>query len=222
MSGLPHVGHDPLAHQFDDLEQQHDADELGMWVFLATEVMFFGGLLLTYTVYRIQHHAAFAAASHELDFLWGTINTVVLLCSSLTMALAVQAATSARQRMLTIYLALTTLLGLAFLAIKGVEYLRKYEHGLMPLFGLPFEWHGASEGPARMFFQLYFLMTGLHAIHMLIGIGILLILLVQSARGKLLGPFATPVRMSGLYWHFVDIVWVWLYPLLYLIGAHAS
>src|SRR5437868_1506627 len=104
MSSTAQVRDDPLAHQFDDLEQQHNADELGMWIFLATEIMFFGGLLLAYTVYRVQHHAAFAAASHELDFMWGTINTAVLLCSSLTMALAVRAAASGRQRMLTIHL----------------------------------------------------------------------------------------------------------------------
>ena len=208
-----------LAHQFDDLPQQHDADELGMWLFLCTEVMFFGGLFLAYAIYRSQDEAAFAAASRELDLVLGTVNTAVLLCSSLTMALAVHAAQLRQRRQLVLLLAATLVLGTAFIVIKGVEYHHKYEHGLMPLGGLPFVWEGPSPGHAEMFFDLYFLMTGVHALHMLIGLGVLLVLFVKANRGGLLGDFSAPVHVSGLYWHFVDVVWVFLFPFLYLIGA---
>jgi cytochrome c oxidase subunit 3 len=210
----------PLAHHFDDLEQQHEAGELGMWVFLCTEIMFFGGLFLAYTIYRNQDEAAFAAASHELDLFWGTVNTVVLLTSSLTMALAVHAAESRQRKQLGALLAATLLLGSVFIGIKGMEYHHKYLHGLMPLLGLPFVWEGPSAGHAEMFFNLYFLMTGVHALHMFIGLGILLVLLCKASRGSLLGDSSAPVHVTGLYWHFVDIVWVFLFPLLYLIGAH--
>lgn len=216
---LPSEAPSPLAHQFDDLEQQHEADEFGMWLFLCTEVMFFGGLFLAYTIYRTQDEATFAAASRELDLLWGTVNTVVLLTSSLTMALAVHAAKSLRRTQLVAFLAATMFLGSAFIGIKGVEYHHKYDHALMPILGLPFEWHGSSPGHAEMFFDLYFLMTGVHALHMLIGLGILSVLLSKAGRGGLLGEYSAPVHITGLYWHFVDIVWVFLFPLLYLIGA---
>lgn len=220
MSGaLPPDTSSPLAHQFDDLQQQRQADELGMWIFLCTEIMFFGGLFLTYTIYRTQDEAVFAAASHELDLFWGTVNTVVLLTSSLTMALAAHAAESLHRKWLVFLLAATMLLGSIFVGIKGMEYHHKYMHGLMPLLGLPFKWHGTSPGHAEMFFDLYFLMTGVHALHMVIGLGILLVLLLQASRGGLLGNFSAPIHITGLYWHFVDIVWVFLFPLLYLIGA---
>jgi cytochrome c oxidase subunit 3 len=212
----------PLAHQFDDLQQQREADELGMWLFLCTEVMFFGGLFLAYTIYRTQDEAAFAAASQKLDLFWGTFNTAVLLTSSLTMALATHAAETMQRRRLIVLLAVTMVLGSAFLGIKGLEYHQKYVHGLMPLLGLPFEWHGPSAGHAELFFDLYFLMTGVHAAHMFIGLGILLILLVNAIRGGLLGDSSAPVHIMGLYWHFVDIVWVFLFPFLYLIGARSS
>jgi cytochrome c oxidase subunit III len=215
----PHAS-SPLAHHFDDLPQQRAAGELGMWIFLCTEVMFFGGLFLAYTIYRNQDEAAFAAASHELDLFWGTVNTVVLLTSSLTMALAVRSAESLRRKQLMALLAATVVLGSVFIGIKGMEYHHKYLHQLMPLLGLPFVWEGPSAGHAEMFFNLYFLMTGLHALHMVIGLGILLVLLFKASRGGLLGEFSATVHVTGLYWHFVDIVWVFLFPLLYLIGAH--
>ncbi|MBI1792012.1 MAG: cytochrome c oxidase subunit 3 [Acidobacteria bacterium] len=146
-------------------------------------------------------------------------NGIRLLGSSLTMALAVHAAESRNRRWLSILLLATMGLGTAFIAIKGLEYRHKYEHGLMPLAALPFKWSDPFPGPAKLFFQLYFLMTGVHALHMLIGIAVLLWLLLKARRGRLVGEFSAPVRMTGLYWHFVDIVWVWLFPLLYLIGA---
>jgi cytochrome c oxidase subunit 3 len=209
----------PLAHQFDDLGQQHDADEMGMWVFLSTEVLFFGGVLLTYTIYRTRYEEAFAAGSHELDLWLGTLNTAVLLTSSLTMALSVHAAQTARRGLLIALLTATLALGSAFIVIKGLEYHHKYVHGLMPLAGLPFRWEGPSAGTVELFFDLYFVLTGIHALHMLSGLGVLLVLTGKAWRGGLLGEFSAPVHVTGLYWHFVDIVWVFLFPLLYLIGA---
>lgn len=212
-----HSSHSALAHQFDDLEQQHTADELGIWLFLATEIMFFGGMFLAYAIYRHQDEAAFAAASARLDLWLGATNTAVLLCSSLTMALAVHAAEAADRKHLLVFLTSTMVLGTAFLAIKGYEYHHKFEVGLAPLVGLPFVWEGPSAGHAQMFFNLYFLMTGVHALHMLIGLAVLAVLAVKACRGGLLGEFAAPVHVTGLYWHFVNIVWVFLFPLLYLV-----
>ena len=210
----------PLAHQFDDLSQQNAADDLGIWLFLCTELMFFGGMFLAYTIYRTRDEATFAAASGELDLFRGTLNTAILLSSSLTMALAVHAAESRQRRNLIALLIATMVLGSAFIFVKGTEYQTEYLHGLMPLLGLPFKWKGPSPGHAEMFFDLYFVMTGVHALHMTIGLGIMLVLLVKASRGGLLGDFSSPVRVTGLYWHFVDLVWVFLFPLLYLIGAH--
>src|SRR5262249_47749661 len=172
-----------------------------------------------YTIYRSQDEAAFAAASRELDLLLGTVNTAVLLCSSLTMVLAVHAAQVGNRRRLVLQLIATMVFGIGFLAIKAVEYHHKYEHGLMPFLRLPFAWDKPDSGHAALFFDLYFLMTGVHALHMLIGLGLLTVLLIKAWRGGLLGDFAAPVHISGLYWHFVDIVWVFLFPFLYLIGA---
>src|SRR5262245_13854921 len=146
-----------IAHHFDDLKQQRDAAELGMWIFLATEVMFFGGLFLAYTIYRLRYEEAFAAASHHMDLVSGTVNTAVLLTSSLTVALAVQAAESERRHALTVLLLATVALGAVFLAIKFHEYQTKYEEHLVPFFGLPFDYAGNSPGTAALFFELYFL-----------------------------------------------------------------
>src|SRR5579872_2730907 len=140
----------PLAHQFDDLQQQREAGEMGMWLFLSTEIMFFGGMFLAYTIYRMRDEATFAAASRELDLVWGAVNTAVLLCSSLTMALAVHAAQLSQRRLLVSLLAATIVLGSVFLGIKGLEYHHKYEKGLMPLAGLAFEWNGPSPGHAEI------------------------------------------------------------------------
>jgi cytochrome c oxidase subunit 3 len=209
-----------LAHQFDDLEQQHRADEMGMWLFLSTEILFFGGMFLAYAVYRMHYEAAFAAGSDLLDIGLGTVNTGVLLCSSLAMALAVEGATRGDRRTTTLLLASTIALGATFLGIKGYEYYTKYEHGHMPLLGLPFDYEGPSAPQVRLFLQLYFLMTGVHALHMIAGLTVLVVLLVGVLRGRFLGEHAAPVHITGLYWHFVDVVWVFLYPLLYLIGVH--
>ncbi|HEX6288785.1 MAG TPA: cytochrome c oxidase subunit 3 family protein [Herpetosiphonaceae bacterium] len=210
-----------LAHHFDDLEQQFESARLGTWAFLATEVMFFGGMFLAYTVYRGAYPEAFAEASHHLDWRLGALNTIVLLTSSLTMALAVWAGQTGRRRPLIIFLAITMLLGLVFLGVKSVEYTEKYLEGHMPLLGLPFAWEGEHAGQAALFFDLYFVMTGFHALHMIIGIGIIAVLIGLAWRGRFNAHYFTPIEMTGLYWHFVDIVWVFLYPLLYLIGGIA-
>jgi cytochrome c oxidase subunit 3 len=217
---LREAHHPALAHHFDDLEQQQEAATLGMWVFLATEVVFFGGLFLAYIVYRTWYPEAFSAASHHLDVPLGAVNTAVLITSSLTMALAVHAAQIGHRRSLIIFLLVTTVLGLVFVGIKAVEYADKFEHHLVP--GLAFVWEGTPElaRPAQIFFALYFAMTGLHALHMVIGVGIMLVMAWLSYRGWFSPEYYSPIEVSGLYWHFVDIVWIFLFPLLYLIGLH--
>jgi cytochrome c oxidase subunit 3 len=208
-----------LAHHFDNLDQQSEAATLGMWVFLVTEVLFFGGLFLVYLVYRSWYPDAFAAASHELDVTLGTINTVVLITSSLTMALAVHAAQEGQRKLLMVFLVLTMILGVTFLGIKSVEYYHKFVEHHIPGPGFQFEKEYVRH--AQLFFSLYFVMTGLHAVHMIIGLGIMTWMLWWSWRGVISHEYSNPIEISGLYWHFVDIVWIFLFPLLYLIGRHA-
>jgi cytochrome c oxidase subunit III len=207
-----------VAHQFDDADQQHDASALGMWVFLVTEIMFFGGLFTAYVVYRTAFPAAFHGASKELDIALGALNTVVLITSSLTMALAVHAAQVSRRGMLVVCLLLTIALGTTFLGVKAYEYWHKWHEHLVP--GPSFAYHGPDATNAQLFFSLYFAMTGLHALHMIIGIGLLGVLTVRGAQGMFNRFYYTPVELSGLYWHFVDLVWIFLFPLLYLLGRH--
>jgi cytochrome c oxidase subunit III len=220
-TGTPaaHAHHPAQAHHFDSLEQQQEASTLGMWVFLANEVMFFGGLLMAYLVYRTWHPDAFAAGSAHLDIPLGAINTAVLIFSSLTMALAVHAAQTSWRRGQIVFIVLTIVLGTTFLVIKGFEYADKFRHHLVP--GPHFEWPDEKlRAPVQMFYSLYFALTGLHALHMVVGIGIMLWLLWMARRGRFTAEYYSPVEVSGLYWHFVDIVWIFLFPLLYLIGAH--
>ena len=211
--------HPALAHHFDDLEQQKEASTLGMWVFLVTEVLFFGGLFATYCVYRNWYSGAFAAGSHELSIALGGVNTAVLITSSLTMALAVHAAQTGERRLLLLFLAATMMLGGVFLGIKGVEYYDKFAHHHVP--GPSFHFEGEYAKQAQIFFSLYFMMTGLHALHMIIGLGIMTVMLIWAWRGTITPDYYSPIEISGLYWHFVDIVWIFLFPLLYLIGRHA-
>lgn len=208
----------PVAHQFDDSVQQRSAATLGMWIFLATEVLFFGGMVLAYAVYRVLNPEAFARASRVQNILLGGINTAVLLTSSCTMALAVHAAQHGQRRRSVICLLSTMFLGLAFLVIKGVEYAEKLHEHLVP--GIDFRYAGADAGAAQLYFILYFLLTGFHALHLTIGIGLLAVLAVRSALGYFSAEYSNPVEVAGLYWHFVDIVWIFLYPLIYLIQAY--
>jgi cytochrome c oxidase subunit 3 len=213
-----HQHHPALAHHFDNLAQQSEAATLGMWVFLVTEVLFFGGLFATYTIYRAWYPDAFAAASHELDVTLGSINTVVLITSSLTMALGVHAAQMGQRRLLMAFLAVTMLLGAVFLGIKGVEYYHKFVEHHVP--GPAFQFEPEHLRHAQIFFSLYFIMTGLHAVHMVIGLGIMLVMFWLAWRGTITAEYYSPIEVSGLYWHFVDIVWIFLFPLLYLLGRH--
>jgi cytochrome c oxidase subunit 3 len=208
-----------LAHHFEDLEQQREAHSLGLWVFLVTEVMFFGGLFLGYAVYRHAYFDAFRNASHMLDVKLGGINTAVLIGSSFTMVLAVHAAHLRKRGAIVLWLWATIALGSTFLVIKYFEYAEKWHHHLIP--GPHFVFEGRPGGHEQLFFACYFAMTGLHAAHMLIGLGLLVWLSVLALRGRFDQPGRNAVELCGLYWHFVDLVWIFLFPLLYLIGRHA-
>ena len=218
--GDAHAHHHPdLQHHFDTLGQQHEAATLGMWLFLITEVMFFGGLFLAYMLYRIWYPRAWSEASLELNVVLGGTNTIVLIGSSLTMALAVRAAQTGHRNQTITWLLLTMALGFTFLVIKYFEYAEKFEHHHVP--GFDFHFPGPDAGPAQIYFSLYFLMTGLHATHMLIGFVLLSVITWMAAKNRFSPEWYTPVEMSGLYWHFVDIVWIFLFPLLYLVDrAH--
>jgi cytochrome c oxidase subunit III len=208
-----------LQHHFETMEQQKEASALGMWIFLVTEILFFGGLFLAYTVYRWQNAFGFAHASRHMDIALGTTNTAVLICSSLTMAMAVHSASTGRRKRLLGFLMATIFLGLVFLGIKAVEYTDHIRHHLFPGPGFHYP-VPADARAAEIFFSLYFAMTGLHALHMIVGVSILATLLLLARRGRFTPGYYTPVEISGLYWHFVDIVWIFLFPLLYLIGRH--
>jgi cytochrome c oxidase subunit III len=223
-------GHGLVAHHFENLEQQREAGTLGLWLFLASEVLFFGGIFTAYAVMRSSDGSGgFIAASKSLDATLGGINTAVLLTSSLTMALAVHAAQVNRQRAVVWLLLATALLGAAFLGVKAVEYTTDYHEELVP--GLAWKadrWgekgmttaeRAQFNRSAQLFFLLYYIMTGLHAVHLIVGIGIMLWLAWRARRGHF-GPLTyTPVEVGGLYWHFVDVVWIFLFPLLYLVGT---
>ena len=190
-----------------------------MWMFLATEVIFFGGLFLVYTIYRGLYPAEFAASSRELVVWAGTTNTFVLITSSLTMALAVNAAQLGQRRLVMVFLTLTMLLGCVFLGIKAYEYYREWQEHHVPGAGFRFD-EAQFAARAQIFFSLYFLMTGLHALHMIIGLGVMAVMLWWTWSGIITTEYNSPIEISGLYWHFVDIVWIFLFPLLYLIGRH--
>lgn len=211
-----------FAHQFEDLEQQHDAARLGMWIFLATEILFFGGMFTAYTIYRSLHLDAFITGSHLLEVQFGATNTAVLICSSLTMALAIRSAQTGKSRGTIIFwLILTMILGATFLGLKfRFEWYHDYVEHIVPGAGFQNrpEW-GSLAPEVQLFMCFYFFMTGLHALHMVVGLGILTVLVIMAARGRFTSQYSMPLEISGLYWHFVDIVWIFLFPLLYLIGG---
>jgi cytochrome c oxidase subunit 3 len=240
-----------LSGQFQTLEQQKDSATLGMWIFLSTEILFFGGLFLTYTINRHTYALIFADASRSLDLRLGGFNTVVLIGSSLTMAMSVWSAQLGKKKLVTTFLILTLLLGCVFLGVKAIEYHDKYVEHHIP--GASFDIYYCLNNPSacnlsgkaledetkeinqateheggqqalnahsQLFFSLYFGMTGLHALHMVIGAGLLVWLIKQSIAGRFTAQYNTPVENVGLYWHFVDIVWIYLFPLLYLIDRH--
>ena len=245
-----------LYGQFETLEQQKDSATLGMWIFLVTEVLFFGGLFLTYAVNRHLYFTAFGVGGNMLDLALGATNTVVLIASSFTMAMSVWAAQTSRKQLLPILLTLTLVLGFVFLGIKYVEYKQKFDHHLVPGVsfdltyrinhpvpgddpkelaaeraeigdalrseapGNPREALTALNAHAQLYFSLYFAMTGLHALHMVVGAGLLVWIIRESFKGRFSALYNTPIEVVGLYWHFVDIVWIYLFALLYLINRH--
>ena len=255
-----HEHHPALQHHFDTMRQQKEAAVLGMWVFLLTEILFFGGLFVAYTVYRIWYFEAFAEASRRLSIFWGGLNTGVLILSSLTMAMAVRSAQTNNRKWTVNWLILTMLLGCVFLGVKVIEYRDKFANYEVP--GPSYNWMyheehegaaaaggehaaagtgqaGAPEGQSaeaaahhvkmtpdqlqrttQIYFSLYFTMTGLHALHMIIGVGLMLVITWMAWKGRFDSEYYTPVEMGGLYWHFVDIVWIFLFPLLYLVERH--
>ena len=232
-------GHPALQHHFENMEQQREAGTLGMWVFLVTEIMFFGGMFLAYTLYRSKFPFSFASASNHLDITLGAVNTGVLILSSFTMAMAVYFTQMGRKQPQILCLIITLSLGLTFLGIKAVEYKSKYDDSLVPGSLIPSRPFGptvAHEGDTdthklhllgnatvkqvEMFYWIYFAMTGMHALHMIIGAGLLTFLLYGSIKDRYGPEYHSPVEVIGLYWHFVDIVWIFLFPLLYLLGRH--
>lgn len=228
-----------VAHHFENAEQQRQSAQLGMWVFLVTEVMFFGGLFAAYAIYRAMYPDAWVVGSHLLSIKLGGFNTAVLLGSSLTMALAVHAAQTDKRKATAMWIVLTMILGFVFLGVKVVEYAGKIDHHLAP--GPNFHldplaelakleaagvkvgdhlrhaFEGARPVHVQLFYSLYFAMTGMHAVHMIIGAGIMLWLLVTTLQGRYSSKYSNPVEISGLYWHFVDIVWIIIFTLVYLI-----
>ena len=275
MSDAAHEHSPHLQHHFETPQQQFDAGKLGIWLFLATEVLLFGGLFCAYAIYRANHPEIFVYAHQFLNKYWGGTNTVILLCSSLTMAWAVRAAQLGERKLLIVLLSLTLLGALGFLGIKYVEYKEKWEHGLLwgaryqphleghaaetpaakpappviapapppgsfvversaikPAPGGPsgtivsaeaqtehLEHAGMARAPANVqtFFSIYFLMTGLHGLHVLVGMGAILWILIRAIKGHFGPQYFTPVDFVGLYWHLVDLIWIFLFPLLYLI-----
>jgi cytochrome c oxidase subunit 3 len=217
-----------LLHHFATEEQQKTAASLGMWIFLITEIMFFGGMFCAYLVYRYWYFGDFAAASSSLDLTLGTVNTIVLIGSSLTVAMAVRCAQVGKQKAIVVYLVLTIILGLAFLGIKAVEYKQKFdEHHVPGQAAFHLEGHvprhpdiPVNQQHAQIYFSLYFAMTGMHALHMIIGVGLFVYLTYKAYKGVYRPGYYTPLENGGLYWHFVDIVWIYLFPLLYLIDRH--
>ena len=213
--------HNPnLAHHFESMEAQTEASLLGMWLFLVTEILFFGGALTAYLVYRQWYPDAFAFASHEIAILPGAINTAALILSSLTMALAVHAAQTGERQKIMVFIVLTMILGAVFLGIKAYEYHEKNLEGHIPGFGLVFRFEEQYYRPAQIFFSIYFVLTGLHAVHMVVGLGIMTWMFIWTKQGVITKDYYAPIEIAGLYWHFVDIVWIFLFPLLYLIGRH--
>jgi len=214
----PAAPHSPVAHQFNDAGQQREAATLGMWVFLATEVLFFGAMFLGYTVYRVSYPEAWVEASRHTLVWIGGINTGVLLISSFIMVLGVHAMELGNPRTARRCLIYTAALGVLFLIFKGFEYRTEIMEGLLP--GAHFQIEGVRRPHEEMFFYLYFTLTGVHALHVLIGVVMLGIFVIRLRAQGSNPPNATAVDLLGLYWHFVDIVWVFLFPLIYLVGRH--
>lgn len=212
-SATTHASH--VQHHFVDSDQQFDAAKFGMWIFLVTEILFFGGLFAAYIVYRAWYPELFTLASEELNTLWGGVNTLVLIGSSLTVAMAIKSAQLNQKKNIIINLGITIALAFIFMVIKYFEYTHKFEIGIFP--GQFYAFEGIDHPKANIFFSLYYLMTGLHGIHVLIGIGLMIWLVKKAANNAYDSEYYTPLEITGLYWHLVDIIWIFLFPLFYLI-----
>ena len=204
------------AEQFATLAQQRETASLGMWLFLATEILFFGGLFAAYATYRWSYPDGFAAAGAHTKVWLGSINTAILLTSSFSVTLAIQAAEASRRRPLVLFLLAAGVLGVLFLCVKGFEYFEEYQEGLIP--GVNFAFEGIHARAAELFFLFYFIATGVHAVHLTVGIVLVVGAALRASRGRFLGDRSTTIEVIGLYWHFVDIIWIFLYPLIYLVG----
>jgi cytochrome c oxidase subunit 3 len=205
------------AHHFDSADTQFDSGRMGVWIFLVTEILFFGGMFCAFAVFRSWYFDAFKEAHHHLDKVMGAINTVVLICSSLTMALGVRFAQKSNTKVTVVMLAMTIAFAFVFLVIKYFEYSHKFHDGLLP--GAAFTAEGFKTGKdAGIFFAVYFMMTGVHGLHVIIGIGLISWILIRAIRGEFSSRFYAPVEGVGLYWHLVDLIWIYLFPLLYLVS----
>jgi cytochrome c oxidase subunit 3 len=210
----------PLQTPYRDLDQQRETATLGMFVFLLTELMMFGGLFCSYLVYRTLYFPSFQEGSKHMDLTIGAVNTAVLICSSLTMALGVKASQQGRSKTIVFFMVITLLFGCTFLGLKAIEYHHHWRMHEVPGVNFELASHAVNVDPGKvqLFFSLYFLMTGLHALHMLIGIGLVTWVAISAHKGRYTAAYHNPVENVGLYWHFVDIVWIYLFPLLYLIS----
>jgi cytochrome c oxidase subunit 3 len=208
---IPHQ----VAHHFDNAEHEFEASKLGMWAFLVQEVLFFGGLFVAYFIFKALYPQMFIEAHHHLSWQLGGLNTIFLICSSFTMAMAVRSAQVSKQKAMLIFLTITFLFATGFMCVKYIEYMSKIQHGFLPakwFFG-----EGTFE-TLPIFFGLYFALTGLHGIHVLGGMVLIGWLIYRGRRGEFHAGYFTPVEMVGLYWHLVDLIWIFLFPLLYLVG----
>ncbi len=215
MSNLTSFVEHHVAHHFDNAEHEFESAKLGMWAFLVQEILFFGGLFVAYFIFKALYPQMFIEAHHHLSWQLGALNTIFLICSSFTMAMAVRSAQTSEQRKMLVYLVITFLFAGGFMCVKYIEYMSKIHHGFLParwFFG-----EGTYE-TLPLFFGLYFAMTGLHGIHVLGGMILIAWLIYRGQRGEFHAGYFTPVEMVGLYWHLVDLIWIFLFPLLYLVG----
>ena len=205
-----------VAHHFDDADQQFSAGKLGVWLFLVTEILLFGGLFCAFAIFRAKYLDAFVEAHHHLDKVMGAINTIVLICSSLTMALAVRSAQTNKKKNTVALLVVTLIFAGTFLVVKYFEYSHKFHEGLLP--GHNFTAEGFVHPEANIFFGVYFMMTGIHGFHILVGMALIAWVTFRANKGHFSSRYYSPVENVGLYWHLVDLIWIYLFPLLYLVG----
>jgi cytochrome c oxidase subunit III len=209
-----------LREQFATPAQQRETASIGMWIFIVSEMMIFSALFVAFAVYRLTSPHPFDLGSGEMELTLGTINTILLVCSSFTMALAVYNAESGNQRWLVLFLLITMFIGCLFVGIKLTEYYDHFRDHKVP--ALWFHYAGSSAGKVQMFFVFYFIMTGLHVIHLLVGLGLLLVMVIRSLAGAFTPEYHTPILMTGVYWSFVDVIWVFLYAIFYVPGFHVK